>query len=173
MVREQLKGKNIVITGASGGIGAEIAKLCAESGANLVLLARSVDKLEQLQIYLEEHHHRRVNVFKLDVSDTDQVKEVFEQIFEQIGHIDILVNNAGITRDKTFRKLNEEDWRKVIDVNLNSVFNTTNAVIPGMLEQKYGRIINISSIIGQAGGFGRPLRPLRRNRRDWRADVCL
>src|SRR5437764_1953873 len=95
MVRERLKGKNIVITGACGGIGAEIAKLCAESGANLVLLARSVDKLEQLQINLVEHHHIRVDVFQLDVSDTDQVKVVFEQIFEKIGHIDILVNNAG------------------------------------------------------------------------------
>src|SRR3954447_25522073 len=95
MSKEQLKGRNIVITGASGGIGAEIAKLCASSGANLVLLARSIDKLEQLQTELQQKHQVKVDVFQLDVSDTAQVQEVFKRIFDTIGDIDILVNNAG------------------------------------------------------------------------------
>jgi acetoacetyl-CoA reductase len=73
---------------------------------------------------------------------------------KRFGRLDILINNAGITRDSTFKKLSEEDWRKVIDVNLNSVYNTTSAALPHLLESDAGRIINISSIIGQAGGFG-------------------
>ena len=80
MVREQLKGKSIVITGASGGIGAEIAKLCAASGANLVLLARSIGKLEQLQTELQQKHQIKVAVYQLDVSDTAQVQAVFQRI---------------------------------------------------------------------------------------------
>jgi len=92
---ERLTGKNIVITGASGGIGAEIAKLCAARGANLELLARNIDKLQLLQRDLQQHHHVKVAVFQLDVSDTDKIKEVFTQIFATIRHVDILVNNAG------------------------------------------------------------------------------
>lgn len=77
-----------------------------------------------------------------------------EKVLEQFGRIDILVNNAGITRDKSFKKMSFDEWHKVIDTNLSSAFNTCKIALPAMLEQKYGRIINISSVIGQSGGFG-------------------
>ncbi|ULT55564.1 SDR family oxidoreductase [Neobacillus drentensis] len=153
MVRERLKGKNIVITGASGGIGAEIAKLCAESGANLVLLARSVDKLEQLQINLMEHHHIRVDVFQLDVSDTDQVKKVFEQIFEQIGHIDILVNNAGFGVFREAHEATMDEIKGMFNVNVIGLMACTSMVLPKMREREVGHIINIAS---QAGKLATP-----------------
>jgi len=139
MVREQLKGKNIVITGASGGIGAEIAKLCAESGANLVLLARSVDKLKQLQINLEEYHHIQVDVFKLDVSDTDQIKEVFEQIFEQIGDIDILVNNAGFGVFREAHEATLDEMKGMFNVNVIGLMACTSMVLPKMRERRFGQ----------------------------------
>ncbi|MEH7414796.1 SDR family oxidoreductase [Neobacillus drentensis] len=153
MVREQLKGKNIVITGASGGIGAEIAKLCAKSGANLVLLARSVDKLEQLQLNLEEHHHIHVDVFRLDVSDTDQVKAVFEQIFEKIGHIDILVNNAGFGVFREAHEATMDEMKGMLNVNVIGLMACTSMVLPKMRERRFGHIINIAS---QAGKLATP-----------------
>ncbi|MEH7120663.1 SDR family oxidoreductase, partial [Neobacillus vireti] len=87
-------------------------------------------------------------------SNTDDAAHLVQEAIDHFGRVDILVNNAGITRDSTFKKLSSEDWRKVIDVNLNSVYNTTSAALPHLLESDAGRIINISSIIGQAGGFG-------------------
>jgi acetoacetyl-CoA reductase len=89
-----------------------------------------------------------------DVSDIEQSRKLVEEAINHFGRVDIIVNNAGITRDSTFKKLSEEDWRTVIDVNLNSLYNTTSAALPYLLESEAGRIINISSIIGQAGGFG-------------------
>ena len=87
-----------------------------------------------------------------DVSKVEDANRLVEETVNHFGKVDILVNNAGITRDRTFKKLNREDWERVIDVNLSSVFNTTSAVLPYITEE--GRIISISSIIGQAGGFG-------------------
>lgn len=89
-----------------------------------------------------------------DISDAEATKAFIEKVLEKFGRIDILVNNAGITRDKTFKKMSFEEWHKVIDTNLTSAFNTCKVALPAMLEQKYGRIINISSVVGQAGGFG-------------------
>src|SRR3954454_9809887 len=118
MGREQLKGKTIVITGASGGIGAEIARLSAASGANLVLLARSVDKLEHLQTELQQKHQVKVDVFQLDVSDTEKVKEVFEQIFAGIGQIDILVNNAGFGVFREAHEATMDEIKGMFNVNV-------------------------------------------------------
>ncbi|VVB84390.1 L-rhamnose 1-dehydrogenase (NADP(+)) [uncultured archaeon] len=89
-----------------------------------------------------------------DVSDIDQVNRMKEEVIKKFGRIDILVNNAGITRDKSFIKMTPDMWKDVIAVNLNGAFNCTKAVIDGMLERKYGRIINISSVIGRMGNFG-------------------
>ncbi|MEH7333745.1 SDR family oxidoreductase [Neobacillus drentensis] len=153
MVREQLKGKNIVITGASGGIGAEIAKLCAASGANLVLLARSLDKLEQLKAVLQQKYQVRVDVFQLDVSDTDQVQSVFKEIFAEIGQVDILVNNAGFG---VFREAHEapiDEIKGMFEVNVVGLMACTNMVLPKMRERRFGHIINIAS---QAGKIATP-----------------
>lgn len=153
MVREQLKGKNIVITGASGGIGAEIAKLCAASGANLVLLARSIDKLKQLQTELQQKHQVKVDVFKLDVSDTDQVQEVFQQIFDTIGEIDILVNNAGFGIFREAHEATMDEIKGMFEVNVVGLMACTSMVLPKMRERRFGHIINIAS---QAGKIATP-----------------
>ncbi len=153
MGREQLKGKNIVITGASGGIGAEIARLCAASGANLVLLARSVDKLEQMQSELQHKHQVRVDVFQLDVSDTEKVKEVFEQIFTGIGKIDILVNNAGFGVFREAHEATMDEIKGMFNVNVVGLMACTSMVLPKMRTRRFGHIINIAS---QAGKLATP-----------------
>ncbi|SMQ82662.1 hypothetical protein SAMN05444673_4966 [Bacillus sp. OV166] len=153
MVREHLKGKNIVITGASGGIGAEIAKLCAASGANLVLLARSIGKLEQLQTVLQQKYQVKVDVFKLDVSDTAQVQEVFQRIFDRIGEIDILVNNAGFGIFREAHLATIDEIKGMFEVNVVGLMACTSMVLPKMRERRFGHIINIAS---QAGKIATP-----------------
>lgn len=153
MVREQLKGKNIVITGASGGIGAEIAKLCAESGANLVLVARSIEKLKQLQMELQQKHQVRVEVYRLDVSDTEKVKEVFTAIFAEIGEVDILVNNAGFGVFREAHAATMDEIKGMFNVNVVGLMACTSMVLPKMRERCFGHIINIAS---QAGKIATP-----------------
>lgn len=153
MVREQLKGKNIVITGASGGIGAEIAKLCAESGANLVLIARSIEKLKQLQMELQQKHQVRVEVYQLDVSDTEKVKEVFTAIFAEIGEVDILVNNAGFGVFREAHAATMDEIKGMFNVNVVGLMACTSMVLPKMRERRFGHIINIAS---QAGKIATP-----------------
>ncbi|MFB3160395.1 SDR family oxidoreductase [Neobacillus sp. 179-J 1A1 HS] len=153
MVREQLKGKNIVITGASGGIGAEIAKLCAESGANLVLIARSIEKLKQLQRELQQKHQVRVEVYQIDVSDTEKVKEVFTAIFAEIGEVDILVNNAGFGVFREAHAATMDEIKGMFNVNVVGLMACTSMVLPKMRERRFGHIINIAS---QAGKIATP-----------------
>ncbi len=153
MVNGKLKGKSIVITGASGGIGAEIAKLCAASGANLVLLARSIDKLEQLQKELQQKHQVKVNIYQLDVSDTDKVKKVFERIFAEFGEIDILVNNAGFGVFREAHEATIEEMKGMFRVNVVGLMACTSMVLPKMRSRRFGHIINIAS---QAGKIATP-----------------
>jgi uncharacterized protein len=153
MVKEQLKGKNIVITGASGGIGAEIAKLCAKSGANLVLIARSIEKLKQLQMELQQKHQVRVEVYQLDVSNTDKVKEVFTTIFTEIDEVDILVNNAGFGVFREAHAATMDEIKGMFDVNVVGLMACTSMVLPKMRERRFGHIINIAS---QAGKIATP-----------------
>lgn len=153
MVREQLKGKTIVITGASGGIGAEIAKLCAASGANLVLLARGIEKLRQLQTDLQQKHQVKVDVFQLDVSDTEQVQAVFQQIFATIGQIDILVNNAGFGVFREAHLATIDEIKGMFSVNVVGLMACTSMVLPKMRARRSGHIINIAS---QAGKIATP-----------------
>jgi uncharacterized protein len=153
MVREQLKGKNIVITGASGGIGAEIAKLCAASGANLVLIARSIEKLKQLQTELQQKHQVRVEVYQLDVSNTEKVKEVFTAVFSEIGEVDILVNNAGFGVFREAHAATMDEIKGMFDVNVIGLMACTSMVLPKMRERRSGHIINIAS---QAGKIATP-----------------
>lgn len=149
-----LEGKIAVVTGGSRGIGAEIAKVLARNGALVAInYHSSSDKADDIIHEIEEEGGSAF-AFKADVMATDDVHSFIEEVIKRYGQIDILINNAGITRDKTFRKMSIGEWEEVIDVNLNSVFKTTSEVINHMIEQKYGRIINISSIIGQSGGFG-------------------
>jgi uncharacterized protein len=148
-----LQGKNIVITGASGGIGAEIAKLCATRGANLVLLARSVDKLEQLKKDLESRYSIKVYVHRLDVSDTNEVESVFQMIFKEITTIDVLVNNAGFGVFREAHEATIEEMKSMFEVNVVGLMACTSMVLPKMRDRRFGHIINIAS---QAGKIATP-----------------
>lgn len=149
-----LEGKVAIVTGGSRGIGAEIARELAKNGAKVAINYQSnVDSANKIVDEIEKLGGVSAAI-QCDVANSEDATRLIEETIEHFGKVDILVNNAGITRDRTFRRMSAEEWNEVIDVNLNSIFHTTNAAINHMLEQKFGRIINISSIIGQAGGFG-------------------
>ncbi len=150
----QLNGKVAIVTGGAKGIGKAITVALAQEGAKVVInYNSSKEAAENLVNELGKEGHD-VYAVQADVSKVEDANRLVEEAVNHFGKVDILVNNAGITRDRTFKKLNREDWERVIDVNLSSVFNTTSAVLPYVTEAEEGRIISISSIIGQAGGFG-------------------
>lgn len=149
-----LTGKVAIVTGAGRGIGAEIARQFADKGAQVIGAYRK-DSNEILNVIKEiEDNGGRAVAIKSDIANEDEAKHLIEETIKRFGKVDILVNNAGITRDRSFRKMSRSEWDQVINTNLSGAYNTTHAVIDHMLERKYGRIINISSIIGQSGGFG-------------------
>lgn len=148
-----LKGKKIIITGASGGIGAEIARLCAERGANLVLLARGIDKLAILKSDLESRHAVNVSIYQLDVSDTDAIQSVFAKILNEIGHADILVNNAGFGIFDFAHEAKIDEIKSMFDVNVVGLMACTSMVLPAMKQRRSGHVINIAS---QAGKIATP-----------------
>jgi acetoacetyl-CoA reductase len=150
----KLAEKIAVVTGGSRGIGAAIAKGLGREGATVIINYNHSQ--EQADAVVEEIKAMGSSAIALqaDISEAEPTKVFIEKVLEEFGRIDILINNAGITRDKSFKKMSFEEWHKVIDTNLSSAFNTCKVALPSMLEQKYGRIINISSVIGQSGGFG-------------------
>lgn len=141
----KLEGKVVVVTGGAKGIGAAVVKRLFEDGSAFVI---SLDlNLEQVEAAAKEIDPSGKVVFgmRCNVGDEAEVDEVFGKIIEQFGKIDILVNNAGITRDAMLHKMTRDQWDSVINVNLNSIFNTCKAAVPSMREQEYGKIVNISS----------------------------
>ncbi|MDP4162157.1 MAG: SDR family oxidoreductase [Bacillota bacterium] len=150
---DRLKGKNIIVTGASGGIGAEIARQCAECGANLALLARSLDKLQLLKKELETHYAVTIHVYELDVSDTDKVEGVFSKIKSELGPIDVLVNNAGFGVFREAHEANLDEIKGMFNVNVIGLIACTLMVLPEMRARRSGHIINIAS---QAGKIATP-----------------
>ncbi len=150
----RLKGRKALVTGASKGIGREIAIALASEGADVAINYRSSEvEAEEVARWLE---NLGVNtwVYPADVGNMDSVKDMKHCLEKYFGGIDILVNNAGINVDKLFVKMDPEMWNKVISVNLTGVFNCTNAFIDRILESEHGRIINITSIVGQMGNVG-------------------
>jgi acetoacetyl-CoA reductase len=151
---EKLSGRIAVVTGGSRGIGAAVAKGLGKEGATVIIIYNHSQEEAETVVNEIKAMGSLAVALQADISDAEATKVFIEKTLADFGKIDILVNNAGITRDKTFKKMSFEEWHKVIDTNLSSVFNTCKIALPSMLEQKYGRIINISSVIGQAGGFG-------------------
>ena len=145
-----LKGKKVLVTGASGGIGNAIAIELSSNGADLCLTGRNKSELESLQKLIGGN----CEIIISDLSKSEGIDELANSAQEKMGQIDILINNAGITRDNLFMRMSEEDWNEVINVNLNSIFKLTKQLIKGMIKRRYGRIINITSVIGVAGGAG-------------------
>lgn len=153
MANDRLVGKNVLITGASGGIGAEMAYLCAKSGARLILMARSLDKLEQLKQNLESRFGVEVLIYRLDVSDTTAIETVFSEVLDRIGHIDVLVNNAGYGIFRPAHESTIAETKGMFDVNVVGLIAVTSMVLPKMRERRFGHIINIAS---QAGKLATP-----------------
>lgn len=143
----QLNGKTALITGAGRGIGRAIALAFAREGCDVALAARTAPEVEDTA-RLAREMGRRAFAYPCDVGDADQARAMAGKALDDLGHIDILVNNAGFTAFRPFADLTLEDWRRTMDVNLTSVFVVTQAVLPGMMERKSGRIINVSSITG-------------------------
>ena len=145
-----LKGKKVLVTGASGGIGKAIAMQLSSSGADLCLTGRNKLELENLQKIIGEN----CQIIISDLANSEGINNLADQAQEIMGQIDILVNNAGITKDNLFMRMSEDDWNEVININLNSIFKLTKQLIKGMIKRRYGRIINITSVIGVSGGAG-------------------
>lgn len=141
----KLAGRVAVVTGAAQGIGAKIVERLIEDGATVVGLDLNYERLEATARQVDPSGEMVIPL-KCNVGEKADVEGVFEKIYEKLGKVDILVNNAGITRDAFFHKMTEEQWHSVINVNLNSLFYTCQAVIPNMRKQEYGKIVNISSV---------------------------
>jgi len=149
-----LKGKNAIVTGASRGIGRAIALKLAELGCNLVLNYRSdINSVQEVAKEIEAMGVKAI-VVQGDVSSFEEAKKIVDAAKESLGSIDILVNNAGITKDTLIMRMKEEDFDKVIEVNLKGAFNCIRHTVPVMIKQKSGRIINISSVVGLSGNAG-------------------
>jgi 3-oxoacyl-[acyl-carrier protein] reductase len=148
-----LEGRVALVTGASRGIGRVTALALAEQGADLVVSARSAELLGEVAAQIESLG-RRVLAVVADVEKSADIDALIEQAIATFGRIDILVNNAGITRDGLLLRMKEEDWDRVLDTNLKSAFLLSRAVAKVMSRQRYGRIINISSVVGEIGNPG-------------------
>ena len=148
-----LEGRVAMVTGAAQGIGRAIALALAEVGADIAGGDVALEKLQGVAKEIEALG-RKALALHLDVSSPDSVKEAVDKTLEAFGKIDILVNNAGITKDNLIMRMKPEDWDLVLRVNLNGAFHCTRAVLPGMVKQRYGRIINIASVVAQAGNPG-------------------
>lgn len=143
-----IQNKTAVITGASSGIGAATAMKLAEAGANVVLAARRKEKLEELKSKIEATGSK-VLIVETDVTKPEAVKELFAQTKSEFGQCDILVNNAGLMPLSYMKNLHVEEWKQMVDVNINGVLNCLAEVLPEMTERKSGHIINISSVAGR------------------------
>ena len=149
-----LKNKTAIITGSSKGIGKNIAINLAKHGVNLYLISRSIDELNIVKKEIQKKDNVKINCFEVDVSNLKNVQSCVQKIIKINNRIDILINNAGITKDNLILRMTKEDWDEVININLTGYFNMCKSVTKYMIKQKYGKIINISSIIGLKGNPG-------------------
>ena len=145
-----LEGRKALITGASGGIGKEIAKVLIEHNAEVCISGRNIEELNALK----ESLGKKCFIVACDLSKKEEIVELVKKSDDLLGHIDILINNAGITKDNIFLRMSENEWEDVLSVNLNSTFSILKLITKGMVKRKYGRIINISSIVGVTGWAG-------------------
>lgn len=145
-----LSNKVALVTGATGGIGADIARDLHKQGATIAITGRNTEKLDALKAELGE----RVESFPADLSASEAASNLVKAVEEKLGQIDILVNNAGLTRDNLAMRMKDEDWQQVLDVNLTAPFKLAQACLRGMMKRRFGRIINISSIVGTTGNPG-------------------
>ncbi len=146
----ELDGKNVLVTGASGGIGKVIAKVLHGAGASIAISGTRVGALEAVANELGD----RVHIVPANLFDKDSVEALPKAAQEAMGSVDILINNAGITRDNLAMRMKDDEWDSVITVNLESTFRLSRAVLRGMMKARWGRIINITSVVGTTGNPG-------------------
>ncbi len=145
-----LENKKIIVTGASGGIGNSIIEKLSLSGANILASGTKIEKLEQLK-----SKFKNVKILQFDISQNDKVEEFIDNACSELGgNLDCLINNAGVTQDNLAIRMNLDEWKKVIDINLTSTFLLSKFAIKKMLKNKSGKIINITSIVGHTGNLG-------------------
>tara|TARA_B110000263_G_C15188547_1_gene454961 strand:- start:168 stop:902 length:735 start_codon:yes stop_codon:yes gene_type:complete len=143
------KDKKILITGASGGIGHALVKKFVSLNANVLATGTKTEKLDSLK-----NEFPNINILKFDISDHSKIEEFVENVYSQLVGLDVLINNAGVNKDNLSIRMKEDEWKKVIDINLGSTFLLCRSAIKKMLKNKYGRIVNITSIVGHTGNLG-------------------
>ena len=145
-----LENKNIIVTGASGGIGNSIIKRLNEAGANILASGTRIEKLEELKKNFE-----KIKILKFDISQSEKIEEFIENATKELGgSLDGIINNAGITQDNLAIRMSLDEWQKVININLTSTFLMCKFAIKKMLKNKYGKIVNITSVVGHTGNLG-------------------
>ena len=145
-----LENKNIIVTGASGGIGNAIIKKLNEAGANILASGTRIEKLEELK-----KNYEKIRILKFDISQSDKIEEFIENATNELGgNLDGIINNAGITQDNLAIRMSLEEWQTVININLTSTFLLSKFAIKKMLKNKSGKIVNITSVVGHTGNLG-------------------
>jgi 3-oxoacyl-[acyl-carrier protein] reductase len=150
---ERMTNRTAFVTGASRGIGRAIALALGKAGARIVVASNEPENNEKVAAEIREAGGEAVTVY-LDLTSPDSVKEAFGTALEQFGHIDILVNNAGVTKDGLAIRMKQGDWDLVLNINLRGAFLAAQQALPGMMKERWGRIINIASVVGQSGNPG-------------------
>ena len=147
---KDLENKNIIVTGASGGIGNSVIEKLNECGANILASGTRIEKLEELK-----KKYSRIKILKFDISQSDKIEEFIDKSSNELGGgLDCIINNAGITQDNLAIRMSIEEWKKVIDINLTSTFLMSKFAIKKMLKNKKGKIVNITSVVGHTGNLG-------------------
>ena len=144
-----VKNKNILITGASGGIGKELVKKFVSLGGNVLGSGTKIEKLDLLK-----KQYPNIKVKKFDMAEDSKIKDFIDSVTLELGRLDILINNAGINMDNLSLRMKDEEWKKVININLTSTFLLSKHAIKQMLKNKFGRIVNITSVVGHTGNLG-------------------
>lgn len=143
-----------LVTGGMGGLGTALCRRLHDAGFAVALTYSPSNTTPEAWLAAQRDEGYRFSAYKLDVTDHDACAATVAQVLAELGRVDVLVNNAGITRDRSLRKMTQDDWRAVLSTNLDSVFNMSRAVIEPMIAQRWGRIVNISSVNANAGAFG-------------------
>jgi acetoacetyl-CoA reductase/3-oxoacyl-[acyl-carrier protein] reductase len=154
MGSQRLEGRTALVTGAARGIGKAIALAFAREGAKVAVNYNTSEREAKELVEEISADGGEAMLLQADVSNGREARGLVQRVLDVWQHLDILVNNAGITRDRSLRKLSDDDWRQVLETNLDSVFYCTTAAMTPMVERRYGRIVNVASFVGQAGNFG-------------------
>ncbi len=145
-----LENKNIIVTGASGGIGNAIIKRLNEAGVNILASGTRIEKLEELK-----NNFKKIKILKFDISQSDKIEKFIEDATSELGgSLDGIINNAGITQDNLLVRMKDEEWDSVLNTNLSSIYRLSKSVLRSMMKSRYGKIINISSVVGHMGNAG-------------------